>query len=118
MKKKEKEILIQEYRLLRNEFLTVVDNRGEIKRCLNSLNQKITTPYLCRIINRIFGNGSALSEHFHSVLESFSEKAPKTYEAVCKQDKHVKRVNEFAPFHYREVKLRLMLIDEIIESLS
>lgn len=118
MKKKEKQILIQEYRLLRNEFLTVVNDKGKIKDHLDSLNQKITTPYLCRIINRIFGSSSPISDHFHSVLESFSEKAPKTYEAVCKQDEYVKRVNEFAPFYYKEVKLRLMLIDEIIESLS
>lgn len=117
MKKKEKEILIQEYKLLRNEFLKVVEN-GKIKSEFELMSQKIDTPYLCKIIRKIFGSNSPISDHFHSVLESFSEKAPKTYEAVCKQDKHVKRVNEFAPFHYREVKLRLMLIDEIIESLS
>ena len=118
MKKKEKEILIQEYKLLRNEFLTVVDNRGEIKRRLGLLNQKITTPYLCYIINKIFGSGSALSEHFHSVLQSFGEKVPKTHKALYEQDGNQSMVDVFYPFNYEEVKLRLMLIDEIIESLS
>lgn len=118
MKKKEKEILIQEYKLLRNEFTTVVNNRGQIKDNLGFLDQKIRTPYLCSIIVRIFGSNSQLSDHFENVLKHFRKKAPKTYKALYEQD-GIKAIHDrFAPFHYGEVKLRLMLIDEIIESLS
>lgn len=115
MKKKEKEILIQEYKLLRNEFLTVVNN-DEIKSDLKS--QKINTPYLCKIIRIVFGSSSLISNHFHSVLQSFGEKAPKTHKALYEQDGSLSMVDVFSPFYYEEVELRLMLIDEIIESLS
>lgn len=117
MKKKEKQILIQEYRLLRNEFLTVVDNRGEIKGRSYLLDQKITTPYLCYIINKIFGSESALSTHFYGILSDLENKAPKTYLALWSKE-NLKPEYPTAPFSYEEVDLRLMLIDEIIESLS
>lgn len=115
MKKKEKQTLIQEYGLLRNEFLKVVKN-DMIN--VSSGFPKIDTPYLCRIIKKVFGSDSVIANHFHSVLQSFGEAAPKTYEALREQDGSLSKEDVFAPFHYEEVKLRLMLIDEIIESLS
>lgn len=111
MKKKEKEILKQEYELVQRKFNNLFKDGKLIGKDVSDTN---STPYLCIMINKIFGSKSVIFKHFKKQISNMDSLHPDIFKA---SGTSINSQGVF-PFNREEYKLRQQLLTRIIESLS